>query len=176
MKKSIILFSLLIASGNCFAGEIHEAVIKDRLDEVKRLIEKEKFDVNAKEKKYYDETPLHLARKKDIAEYLIKKGAIVNAKNKYSETPLQVTLGLMRNLSYANEEPKLQKLKEIAATLIKHGANIGDLEEMIKDIKREIKWLQSKRETSKKIEYYKKLHKDLKNFLIETKAQHGSTK
>ena len=85
--------------------DIHEAAAKGQIEAVKQYLAAG-ADVNAKDK--WEETPLHLARTKEIVELLIAKGADVNAKDKYGRTPLH----------YAVD-------REIAELLIANGANVN---------------------------------------------------
>jgi len=85
--------------------DIHKAAAKGQIEAVKQYLAAG-ADVNAKDK--WEETPLHLARTKEIVELLIAKGADVNAKDKYGRTPLH----------YAVD-------REIAELLIANGANVN---------------------------------------------------
>jgi len=73
MKKILFIATLLAIGSNCFGAEIHRAARKGRLEVVKRLIKKNKKNIEAKDKQGH--TPLYVAavaKKLDVVKYLIE--------------------------------------------------------------------------------------------------------
>ncbi len=75
-------------------GDIHKEVWADRVEVVRKMLVKHPKRVNLRNKQF--ETPLHIARSKEMAELLISKGADVNAKTRptanYDRTPLHAAI------------------------------------------------------------------------------------
>ncbi len=87
---SIFLVMLAGFTVQIFAGDIHDAVRKDDLNEVQKLIQKDSNSIADRDDEY-GRTPLHIAAEKgfkDIVQLLLAHGADVNAKDKYNNTPL----------------------------------------------------------------------------------------
>ena len=92
---SAVCLTMLVATTGLRAGEIHDAAVAGDLDKVKKLLE---ADPNLLElKNEYGYTPLMVAchgeeanriAQIEVANYLIVKGANVNAKGRYGVTPL----------------------------------------------------------------------------------------
>ena len=100
---------------------IHEAVEAGNIEAVKQAIAAGK-DVNS-EDECCGVTPLHYATRwgrKEIAELLIAKGADVNAKAKYGDTPLHGAI--YANGTYLEETGR----KEMIELLIAKGADVNN--------------------------------------------------
>lgn len=85
----IILFIFYIQALSAPADDIHEAAKQGDLTKVKTLLEKDPELIDAKDEN--GETPLFRASEsghKDIVEYLIVKGAQVNAQNNANQNAL----------------------------------------------------------------------------------------
>lgn len=80
-----------------------DAIAAKNLNEVKRLVNEEKVDVNVKQKDYYEYRALHQIAMSNrieteevfkdyskIIDFLISKGAGVNVKTKHGDTPLHI--------------------------------------------------------------------------------------
>ncbi len=103
---------------------IHEAVEAGNIEAVKQAIAAGK-DVNS-EDECCGVTPLHYATRwgrKEIAELLIAKGADVNAKAKYGDTPLHGAI--YANGTYLEETGR----KEMIELLIAKGADVNAKDE-----------------------------------------------
>jgi hypothetical protein len=95
-KKFISIFCLtiLITASGVQAGEIHVAAAAGDLNKVRALIEADPTLLESKDDN--GNTPLHIAcvtRQITVANFLIDKGANVNARNNYEFTPLQLASG-----------------------------------------------------------------------------------
>lgn len=117
MKKQFSLLSLITALNtiSLSALPIHEAVSTGNLAEVQRLITENPACVNAQEKRIFKHTPLHIAAEwgpLEIVQFLLDKGANVNAKSTQGNTPLH----------YAAK----QNEAAIAQLLLERGAAIND--------------------------------------------------
>lgn len=80
------------------------------------------MDVNGKDEKWYDRTPLHLAASRADASaicLLLAQGAEVNARDREGDTPL-CHLGMVRNVAAMDE----RRLYQCAAILLNAGANV----------------------------------------------------
>jgi ankyrin repeat protein len=94
--KKIILVALLVfctATGWMFAAEIHKAAKQGKLDEIKQLIKKDPKLVNSVNR--LGQTPLLIAAysgHKDIAEFLIKKGADLNLADQFGASPIHMSV------------------------------------------------------------------------------------
>src|SRR5512145_2002382 len=94
IRKLLVLFTGLSLMQNIICqqtSEIHNAVSSGDLKKVNELIETDPALLELKDNN--GNTPLSIAcggfkKQLDIAEYLIKKGADVNAKNNNGSTPL----------------------------------------------------------------------------------------
>ena len=94
MQKYILLFMILIWNISCaeppYGGPappiLIQAVEKDNIEEVKSLLEEEKEDVNVTD--IGEHTALFYVKSVEMAEYLISKGANINARNESQKTPL----------------------------------------------------------------------------------------
>jgi len=107
--------------GNSTFSDIYEAVEKGNVNDVKYFIEEKRVNVNSIGG-YKNETPLHTAAwfgKVKIAEYLISKGADVNAKNGDGGTPLFVAA-----IDTGHREHDRGKI-EVAKFLISEGADVN---------------------------------------------------
>jgi ankyrin repeat protein len=69
---------------------LHEALTRDDIDHVRSIIAAQK-DLNGKNEN--GETPLHLARSREVTELLLSKGADVNVKDRNGNTPLHNAAG-----------------------------------------------------------------------------------
>lgn len=79
---------LFFSSPPTYAGDIHDAVIKGDLAEIKAIIRDNPGSINATDKD--GRTPLHLAvigGNRNAVEFLVKTGADVNAEDSAGETP-----------------------------------------------------------------------------------------
>ena len=119
MKKSNLLFAILLSAFMSFqhlnAQNIFEAIIAEKLETVKALVEKDKKLLQIKDE--VGNTPLHLAienKKNNIAIYLINKGSDVNSINNKGETPLHIAAKWRAN--------------EIVALLIAKGSEIDAMD------------------------------------------------
>lgn len=111
MIISIFMASGILLSSSLSAQNIFELIRKNKVDEIRKLIDKDPAVIKAVTKKH-KETPLHKAVKqgrKQIVQLLLDKGADVNAKNGSGKTPLFLTSD-----------------KEIADLLIGKGANVNE--------------------------------------------------
>ena len=82
--------SLIDRNGNTL---LHSACVSGRLGMVQYLVEDIKYDINCKNK--MGNSPLHVAIEwgsNDVAEYLLKKGCIINETNELGQTPLYVSV------------------------------------------------------------------------------------
>ncbi|CAG2240184.1 unnamed protein product [Mytilus edulis] len=84
---------------------LHQAASEGEHNYMKTLISLG-ANVSARNKK--NQTPLHLARNKEVVELLIQNGADVNCKDSNNQTPLH-----------------LARVKEVAETLILNGADVN---------------------------------------------------
>jgi len=102
--------------------QLFQAIRTSNVDEVRKIIEEEKIDVNAKNTK--SETPLHVSATEytnndglEIARLLIAKGADVNAEDDAEYTPL--------HLAVFDEVEDNKEIDELfAQLLVLNGANI----------------------------------------------------
>jgi ankyrin repeat protein len=124
MKKTLmsVLFvvTLLVGAGICLGSDIHKAVGRGDLKQVKALLQNNPELVNAKAEKS-GWTPLHLAAfvgKLEIAKLLIAHGADVNAVYDDELTPLE---DKTTPLHFAARYEHL----EVANVLIEKGANVN---------------------------------------------------
>lgn len=122
----IILFGLIFVHFSALAAakflpemgffplsDIHYAAEVGSIRQVKKFLNKD-IDVNAKEKGENGETPLHVAAlhgHKDIVEFLIESGAMVDSRDNDGRTPLHPA-------GWAGET-------EVATILIRHGADVN---------------------------------------------------
>jgi ankyrin repeat protein len=111
------LVALIRPAHSPSSGPLHGAAARGDLNELKRLTDDGWKNVN--ERGAMDYTPLHYAAKHghvDVAEWLIEKGADVNAKDKNGETPLHLAA--------------CDGFIEVARLLLNHGADVNaeDLE------------------------------------------------
>lgn len=94
-KPIILQFLLLpVLAILAWSGQIHDAVEKGNVGEVKALVAKDPGLVNALDD--FRNTPLHIAAlvgNRDIAEFLIGKGADLNSGAMYGMTPLHMAAG-----------------------------------------------------------------------------------
>ncbi|MBV8661066.1 MAG: ankyrin repeat domain-containing protein [Candidatus Dependentiae bacterium] len=91
-----------------------DAISKDDIEKVKRLIQLDVVDVNQKDDSFFGETPLHVAIEYEaykVIPLLVKAGADVNQKNNYDLTPLH----------YA----ALNNAYKVILLLVKAGADIN---------------------------------------------------
>jgi ankyrin repeat protein/Tol biopolymer transport system component len=90
MKTRIFVFFMLIALiPTAFAAEVHDAARAGDLAKVKALIEKDPGLILAVDSE--GKTPLHGAAeigRKDVAAYLIEKGAVIDQRDSMNRTPL----------------------------------------------------------------------------------------
>lgn len=106
---AVIMVSILVAF--CFAGEIHHLAKIGDAKKMKNLLEQSPWLVNSKDA--YGWTPLCEAvfcKKKAMADFLISKGAHVNARTRCGSSPLEIAVNFRYN--------------EIAQTLKKNGASL----------------------------------------------------
>ncbi len=104
---------VLLAATGLHAGEIHNAAATGDLDKVKALIEANPSQLEAKDN--IEQTPLMFACRNlqlEVANYLVDKGANVNARNKYG----------LSVLCYAMNED--HKSIQLVKRLIEHGADV----------------------------------------------------
>jgi ankyrin repeat protein len=90
----VALFAILKPVHAPSYGPLHGAASVGNVNEARRLIEKDRSDVNTHGN--MGRTPLHLAannRHKDVAELLIQKGADVNSRDFHQCTPLHYAVG-----------------------------------------------------------------------------------
>jgi ankyrin repeat protein len=110
MGRFILFFILLIVNCGVYAAEIHEAAENGDLETVKRLISQNPALLEAPDRE--GKTPLHYAAAKghlNVVEFLVSKGANVNARNSSGATPLYLAKGFGR--------------KEVVEFLTKHGGS-----------------------------------------------------
>lgn len=93
-----------------YGASIHEAVQEDHLDIVQLLVECN-ADVNSISENDESGTPLNHAVSREVAEYLIAKGACVNDSDSYGHTPLH--------------EAVIDGNIQVVQTLINHDADIN---------------------------------------------------
>ncbi len=104
---SLVLSSILVSCSS--KSEISEAANAGNVEKVKALLTsnpKLVFD-----KGFYDDTPLHFAANKDVAELLLTNGAVVDAKDKWGNTPLHMAA----SAGY----------KDVVEVLLAHGADVN---------------------------------------------------
>jgi ankyrin repeat protein len=92
---SSICLTLLLSVSDLCAGEIHEAAAAGDLNKVRTLLESDHTLLESKDNNGC--TPLDRAcgrNKAEVANYLIDKGANVNARNKWNQTPLHSTMNV----------------------------------------------------------------------------------
>ena len=104
---------LLFGKGVTLGAKIYDAAVQGNLDEVKSELSENPGLVNANDT-FWEWTPLFwaLSGRKDIAQFLISKGADVNTKDKRGYTPLHYA-------PYCSHT-------EIAEVLIANGADVDD--------------------------------------------------
>ena len=123
MKYLLIIISVASLVGTVKADPIHNAAKNGDLAYVRLELEKG-VDVNLKNLKSMQETPLHFAAEggqKEVAEYLISKGANVNAISGFGHMRIPTTpLDKAKEEPWDSEETKAKK-KEIADLLRKQG-------------------------------------------------------
>ena len=123
MKHLLIIISVASLVGTVKADPIHDAAKNVDLAYVRLELEKG-VDVNLKNLKSMQETPLHFAAEggqKEVAEYLISKGANVNAISSFGHMRIPTTpLDKAKEEPWDSEETKAKK-KEIADLLRKQG-------------------------------------------------------
>ncbi len=110
LKMYLLLIISFFLVPVAFADEIHQAVRERNIPRVRFILDNEPKLVNAKDEKY-KETPLHIAVLNDdvkMAQFLLRRGALVNAKTALGWTPLH-----------------LVRSAKMAALLLKHGADIS---------------------------------------------------
>lgn len=84
----IVIFILLFVISPAYAGDIHDAINKGDMAETKAILKDNPGSLHATDKD--GRTPLHLAiikGNRELAEFLVKSGADVNAKDAAGETP-----------------------------------------------------------------------------------------
>lgn len=111
MGRFLILIILLIINCAIHAAEIHDAAENGDLETVKRLIGENPNLLEAPDRE--GKTPLHYAAAKghlNVVEFLVSKGANVNARNSSGVTPLYLAKGFGR--------------KEVVEFLTKHGGSV----------------------------------------------------
>jgi hypothetical protein len=90
--------------------ELVKAILEGNSDEITRLLEEQPNLIKYKSK--FGITPLHWAadfNKIKIFELLVKRGADLNAKNKYNQTPYDCAMVVVREI----DDPDLKKTSEI---------------------------------------------------------------
>jgi ankyrin repeat protein len=88
-RRVLVYFSLLALITTAFAAEIHDAARAGDLAKVKALIEKDPGLIRAVDSE--GKTPLHAAAergRKEVAAYLIDKGAVIDQRDSMNRTPL----------------------------------------------------------------------------------------
>ena len=111
-----LMLAIISLCHSAFCGEIHDAVKAGDVAKVKVLLTANPNLVNARndvkvEFSCEDVTPLFWAANKDVAEMLLKHGAIVNTTNECGKTPLHLAA--------------LKDHKDVAELLLSHGANVN---------------------------------------------------
>jgi len=119
MKKILLITLILAMTKPClgiFSVEtIHDCVLNNDLETLKKIVKKyeDKIDIDGKDE--YGNTPfLYAASYGDIGmlRYLLKKGADINFKNKKGNTPLSIAV-------FNHRSP------EIIELLVKKGAKVN---------------------------------------------------
>jgi len=82
----LLFFTLTLAPAA--SGEIHDAASSGDIGKIKELLKKNPSLVNARDSDIRNRTPLSFAKNKETAEFLISKGADVNARDYLGRTPL----------------------------------------------------------------------------------------
>ncbi|MFZ5949398.1 MAG: ankyrin repeat domain-containing protein [Candidatus Rifleibacteriota bacterium] len=119
MQKAFVLFVVFLSffTVNANAGEIHDACKSGDFEKVKRIIENDPSQLQAKTEE--GKSPLHMATgwgQSRIVEWLISIGADINALNNNGGTPIHVAAS--------------QNQPECAGILLKHGADIESVREL----------------------------------------------
>jgi len=113
--KNVVIWLLSMAlfiSPSAYAGEIHDAVVQGNIANIRAILSGQPDLVNAKDEK--GSTLLHLACNKgnlEVVEFLIEKGADIEAVNSGGFTPLQIASS--------------RGQREVVELLINKGSNIN---------------------------------------------------
>ncbi len=109
---------------------LHQALYCEH-DEIVKLLIAKSADVNAQVERYTD-TPLHRAVSKDSAEYLLKRGASINAKDSRGRTPLDAALdnGNWETAEFLRDHGAKSKNPAMAALFF--AAKDGNAEKLVK--------------------------------------------
>jgi ankyrin repeat protein len=135
MYKIMIRVGILLLLLTAFvsAGPLHDAAAEGRLDDVKDMVERQKIAVD--KPGYLGETALYQAASRgnlDIVEYLLGKGAKVDATDQYGGTPLREAavgghLGVMKVLIKAKAD--VDHKGQYGHTITQSVADTGYLDE-----------------------------------------------
>ena len=113
VKAILAVMLAVMVSTLVYSAEIHEAAMAGDVEKVKAILEKDPSQLNAYDE-YREFSPLHIAAlndQKEVAAFLIEKGADVNLTNSGKISPLLIAAALGHT--------------EIARRLIQKGADVN---------------------------------------------------